>query len=239
MKYIICFLAPESEKLENFTHDLDLYCLNLSKEISNTTEIQTALKCYLEKWHDIVLDFLCRCVQLLRHDIKFLLYCALIDGCLRIDGIKESVCSDLKRFVKICNMSDIIGNDSTGSMDMLVDISSVTTPQETVSLTFNNDLPQFKTSNCTKFCEHWSKAINSVDGNNPGEIRQAMEAFRAKYIHSINTMKRLLMEAQNDYYAYYKAYQFIKSSGNSEILLNHAHLDDITEVKGVFTDIKE
>jgi hypothetical protein len=34
-----------------------------------TTEIQTALKCYLEKWHDIVLDFLCRCVQLLQHDI--------------------------------------------------------------------------------------------------------------------------------------------------------------------------
>ena len=50
------------------------------------------------------------------------------------------------RFVKICNMSDIFGNDSTGSMDMLVDISSATTPQETVSLTFNNDLPQFKTS---------------------------------------------------------------------------------------------
>ena len=43
-------------------------------------------------------------------------------------------------------MSDIFGNDSTGSMDMLVDISSATTPQETVSLTFNNDLPQFKTS---------------------------------------------------------------------------------------------
>ena len=43
-------------------------------------------------------------------------------------------------------MSDIIGNDSTGSMDMLVDISSATTPQETVSLTFNNDLPQFKTN---------------------------------------------------------------------------------------------
>jgi hypothetical protein len=56
-------------------------------------------------------------------------------------------------------MSDIFGNDSTGSMDMLVDISSAT-PQETVSLTFNNDLPQFKTSS-KYFVSHTTSRIIS------------------------------------------------------------------------------
>ncbi|XP_052071390.1 protein Njmu-R1-like [Mytilus californianus] len=238
VKYIVCFLAPEAEMLEIFTQDLDAYCKKLSEEIRNKTDVLTTAKKILAKWHETILDFLCRCVQLLQQDVKFLLYCALIDGCLKADGGKESVCSDLKRFVKLCNMSNMFGEESTGSMDMLVDISSATIPQKSVAVTFSNDQPMFENIKCSKFCEHWSKAINSVDNNSPGEIRQAVEAFKVKYIHSINTMKRLLMEAQTDYYAYYRAYKFIMNSGNSEILLSYAHLDEIAEVKDVFTDLK-
>lgn len=37
----------------------------------------------------------------------------------------------------------------------------------------------------------------------------------------------------------FRAYKFILTSGNSEILMNYAHLDEITEVKDVFTDLKK
>jgi hypothetical protein len=76
--------------------------------------------------------------------VKILIIDSSHNFCNKDFFLDKLVC--IFRFVKICNMSDIIGNDSTGSMDMLVDISSATTPQETVSLTFNNDLAQFKTS---------------------------------------------------------------------------------------------
>lgn len=37
---------------------------------------------------------------------------------------------------------------------------------------------------------------------------------------------------------FFRAYKFIMNSGNSEILLSYAHLDEIAEVKDVFTDLK-
>lgn len=40
-------------------------------------------------------------------------------------------------------MSNMFGDESTGSMDMLIDISSASIPQKSVNVTFSNDQPMF------------------------------------------------------------------------------------------------
>ncbi|KAK3090951.1 hypothetical protein FSP39_016017 [Pinctada imbricata] len=166
---------------------------------------------YLSHWPYETMEYLCRCLSLVQQDVKYLLYCALVDGKLAIEGGTEQNKRDITRFTKTCNLSDILrqmdheGKDAgstASSVDMLLDLTDDTS-RKVISLKISDSDVKFSCEGCTKFCEDWGKLLHTANIRDPGQIRQIIEAGKVKYIQSINTLKRLLMQAENDYYALY------------------------------------
>ncbi|XP_069124037.1 protein Njmu-R1-like isoform X2 [Argopecten irradians] len=214
------------------------------------TNINTSVRAYLENWCEVTMDYTCRCMKLLGPSVKYILYGALVDATFEFKGMTEQHQHDLKRFLHACNLSEILKQTdkekrgvspaSTGSLDLLVDLGECTSaPQQTLTLTLSQDEVTCSPEVCTTFCEDWSKIFNKTDYHRASQIRHVLEAFKIKYIQSINTLKRLLIQAEADYYALYKSYVFIKNSGNSEILLNYSHLDSVHEIQDVVKSLKE
>lgn len=221
-----------------------------TQDKSKLTNIDTSVRDYLENWCEVTMDYTCRCMKLLGHSAKYIFYGSLVDAKFQFEGMSEQQQDDLQRFMKACNLSKILKQSdhdkrdaspaSTGSLDLLVDLGEYNaTPQCTLTLTLEDNIVSCVPNSCTVFCEDWCRVLNKADLSRASQIRHVLEAFKIKYIQCINTLKRLLIQAETDYYSLYKSYVFIKNSGNSEILLHHGHLDSIAEVQGVMKSLKE
>ncbi|XP_060071451.1 protein Njmu-R1-like isoform X2 [Ylistrum balloti] len=250
-KYIICFMALQKNSLDYFQQELDIYSKGVVKYLDQQlTNIDTSVQAYLANWCEVTMDYTCRCMKILKQSSKYILYGALVDAKFQFEGMTEQQKEDLQRFLNACNLSEILKQTdqekreaspaSTGSLDLLVDLGEYhATPQQTLTLVLAEDVVNCSPEVCTAFCKDWGKVLNKTDPNRASQIRHVLEAFKIKYIQSINTLKRLLIQAEADYYALYKSYVFIKNSGNSEILLNYGHLDSIPEVQDVVKSLKE
>ncbi|XP_033749715.1 protein Njmu-R1-like isoform X2 [Pecten maximus] len=250
-KYIVCFMALQKNSLDYFQQELDVYSKGVLKYLDQQlTNIDTSVRAYLGNWCEVTMDYTCRCMKILKHSAKYILYGALVDAKFEFEGMTEQQKNDLKRFLSACNLSEILKQTdkekrgaspaSTGSLDLLVDLGEYNAaPQQTLTLTLSQDEMTCSPQDCTAFCEDWGKVLNKTDSHRASQIRHVLEAFKIKYIQSINTLKRLLIQAEADYYALYKSYVFIRNSGNSEILLNYSHLDSIHEVQDVVKSLKE
>ncbi|XP_021350018.1 protein Njmu-R1-like isoform X1 [Mizuhopecten yessoensis] len=219
-------------------------------KVTELTNIDTSVRTYLENWCEVTMDYTCRCMKILKQSAKYILYGALVDARFQFEGMTDQQKDDLQRFLKACNLSEILKQTdqekreaspaSTGSLDLLVDLGEYNAaPQQTITLTLAQNMVNCSPEDCTIFCEDWGKVLNKTDLNRASQIRHVLEAFKIKYIQSINTLKRLLIQAEADYYALYKSYVFIKNSGNAEVLLNYGHLDSIPEVQDVVKSLKE
>lgn len=240
--HVLCFLTPHSNMLDHFRHELDMYALGLFKFLEQDNETQA--KVYLEKWAYETTEFLCRSLKLLGQDVKYLMYAALRDAQLVFEGVDNIVQQDLLQFVKSCSLGDMLRQTESplsGSLDMLTDLTpqSPDSKKRTIQVKTDSGQLKFLPEYCTKFCEDWSQSVNSLSSGHPGLIKQVIEAGKLKYTQSINTLKRLMMQAENDYYALYRAYMFLKNSGNCEILLNCAHLELQSETYNVFRCLEE
>ncbi|KAJ8318184.1 hypothetical protein KUTeg_003275 [Tegillarca granosa] len=115
-KYIICFLAQPSDNLEYFKPELDVYSKGILKYLDNEpctvlsmpkehgdstnsqlTNINTSVQSYLQNWYTETLDYICRCQKILQENVKYLLYCALVEAKLHINGCDEKVKNDIQR----------------------------------------------------------------------------------------------------------------------------------------------
>ncbi|XP_062586213.1 protein Njmu-R1-like isoform X2 [Saccostrea cucullata] len=240
--HIVCFLTLHDNMLDHFRHELDLYALGLFKFLEQENEAQ--VKVYLENWSYETTEYLCRTLSAVGQDVKYLVYAALMDAQVIFDGVESSLQQDLLKFVKSCSLADMLrqtGSPLSGSLDMLADLNvqSSDDKKTTIQIKAVDGSLKFTPEYCTRFCEDWSNSVNNSKTENPGLIRQVIEAGKLKYTQSINMMKRLMMQAENDFYALYRAYLFLKNSGNCEILLNCAHLDSMPETYNVFKCLEE
>ncbi|XP_022317558.1 protein Njmu-R1-like [Crassostrea virginica] len=240
--HVVCFLSVHTSMLDHFRQELDLYALGLFKFLEQNNETQ--IRAYLQKWSHETTEFLCRCVKLLGLDIKYLMYAALMDAHLVFEGVENKDQQDLQQFVKSCSLGDMLRQGESpmsGSLDMLADLTTPSSDDKrrTIQIKVDGSQLKFQPEYCTKFCEDWSQSVNNLSRDNPGLIKQVIEAGKLKYTQSINTLKRLMMQADSDYYALYRAYLFLKNSGNCEILLNCAHLELIPETYNVFKCLEE
>eukprot|EP01135_Chromosphaera_perkinsii_P008955 Nk52_evm1s1542 gene=Nk52_evmTU1s1542 len=73
------------------------------------------------------------------------------------------------------------------------------------------------------FCEEWARAFTIVPKSSqaPVILRKVVENYKLKGVQEINSLKRLLQNAENDYYALYKTNHYLRECGNGDILLNH------------------
>ncbi|RMX44437.1 hypothetical protein pdam_00010054 [Pocillopora damicornis] len=75
----------------------------------------------------------------------------------------------------------------------------------------------------TRFCREWAKTMLSEAVDNPVFLRQVIENYKLRVNHDLNTLKRLLRQAETDHYAL--SYVFLLKCGNGPILLRNATLE--------------
>lgn len=203
------------------------------------------MQSYLQNWYTETLDYICRCQKILQENVKYLLFCALVEAKLQINGCDEKVKNDIQRYMEVCNLTAALHpgkvKSSAGSIDMLVDLGETETKstKSVITLDIEKDKVKFTPDNCTKFCEEWGKLLEKADQGSCGQLRQILENGKIKYIQSINVLKRLLMQAESDYYALYRSYVFLQNSGNCDILLHYIKQESIPEIQNVFKSLQE
>ncbi|XP_045213620.2 protein Njmu-R1-like [Mercenaria mercenaria] len=256
-KYLLCFLSSQEQTLDLFRTDLDEYCSDIVKplktqDVSDYGELPTTLVESLQNWHTVAIDYLIRCKQALGDSLKFLIYSALHDNKLVLTGGTADLQADIQRFYNACSLSDILiqlrdtrlrreTGSLSGSVDLLVDVDSrQTDAQNTLTVSISADSVRLDSNGCNRFCEEWANAINRPEfQDQPARQKQVIEAFKLKFIQTMNTLKRLLREAENDYYALYRLYVFLRDSGNCEILLHYVRTEGATDVANVLEVLQD
>ncbi|KAK2167551.1 hypothetical protein LSH36_26g03041 [Paralvinella palmiformis] len=207
-----------------------------------TDDVVTIAKPMLDAWYNSTTCYVSRCVQHLGSDVRYLIHAALTDANIDIQCSDESLKSDVKRFFQVCSLSGLLSSNRnyeqpiTSSVhtpneagDLLVDIQipvhQPTRVKSPVSLRIDSEQCNFENKGCTKYCEEWSTALENCDPDNHSQLRVVIENYKLKAIQDMNTLKRLLKQAETDHYALYRCYIFLKQCGNAPVLLQHAELE--------------
>eukprot|EP00794_Sanderia_malayensis_P008890 gene8890-9840_t len=117
-----------------------------------------------------------------------------------------------------------------------------------VEIFFENNEYKIKNAESNPFCEDCVKSLKQFGLENPFKLRQVIETYKLKVIQDMNTFKRLLKQAETNYYALFRepflkfsssaqtveaarrlrvlgrSYSFLISSDNGDILLKNAEV---------------
>ncbi|KAK3612235.1 hypothetical protein CHS0354_039516 [Potamilus streckersoni] len=254
-KFIVCFLANQDRLLDLFLVDLDRFALGVIKDLQQKKfHADDATKRSIQQWYTVSVEYVSRCISLLKNNVKFLIHAALLDAKLSCRGCTNEQENDIIRLFQSCNLSGILtqvkpvkqqhdNGSLSGSIDMLVDVGAgdnQSDMQNIVMVNITDNGVNFVPAGCTRFCEEWSKTLNKPEfQQNSVKLKQVIEAIKLKFIQTVNILKRLLREAENDFYALYRAYIFLRDSGNSNILLHYANLETSPNVASVVSVIDE
>jgi len=100
----------------------------------------------------------------------------------------------------------------------------------------NGDNYRLSSTDTTLFCNGCIDLLKRSLQISPIRMREVIENYKLRIIQDMNTFKRLIKEAETDFYVLYRAYVFLLSSGNAKILLNNAQVQcDDEEAKGSVT----
>ncbi|XP_052784059.1 protein Njmu-R1-like [Mya arenaria] len=254
-KFIICFVSENEHALDLFRADLDKYCSTMVPSLvtlSADNDIPDNTVTSLTNWHVMAVEYMVRCKQAIRENLKYLIHAALMDKKILLSGGTEELQSDIKKFYAACSLSDILNQlresrlrsetgSPSGSVDMLLDLDSGQSDlPDTLTISITADSLKLDSSGCNKFCEEWANTMSRPEfSENPLRLKQVIEAFKLKFTQAMNTLKRLLKEAVNDYYALYRSYVFLRDSGNSEVLLHYVTTEAVADTAAVMVVLQD
>ncbi|CAH3039548.1 unnamed protein product [Pocillopora meandrina] len=227
--YVICLVSGSESGLDLFQKELDEYSKGLLPYIDKYTEsldVQESFK-HLEFWYEENVEFVCRCTSLLKEDLAVLIGLGLLGGSLEVQSDDEKLKMDLKMFVEACSMVNVLGTSVDIPMDMENKKLSKCCTAIPSKVTLKADGGEYELSSkvSTRFCREWAKTMLSEAVDNPVFLRQVIENYKLRVNHDLNTLKRLLRQAETDHYALYRSYVFLLKCGNGPILLRNATLE--------------
>jgi len=231
LDYVICFLSSSVAGLELFQNDLDTFSIKLAPHLQKYTDSIDTTHYWkeFESWHSTVLSFVKDCLSHFDYDLSTLL-CAGFCGDTVI--INNSVPRDMKkkieRFLECCSLSALFRDGSSenkiNSSTSLTDLVSLENPTK-ISIDVNNEGVYTVTpSKRSTFCDDCVKQLKVNHSMDYIQIRQMIENFKLKNIQDMNTFRRLLTQAEVDFYACYKTYLFLLTSGNGVVLMHNSRL---------------
>ncbi|RXM99935.1 Protein Njmu-R1 [Acipenser ruthenus] len=136
---------------------------------------------------------------------------------------EDKVKKDIDRFLNAASFQGLIHEDTTAAT--LCNALSEE-PQKDVTIDCSQQQPQFLNAGSNRFCESWVQAfLNGADGGNPFLLRQILENFKLKAIQDLNSLKRLIQQAEMNHYALFRCYVFLKHCGNGDVLLQNVKVE--------------
>ncbi|XP_022089354.1 protein Njmu-R1-like isoform X2 [Acanthaster planci] len=209
----------------------------------------TQIQSYLARWYHQAAAYACRCTDRFQEDLSLLIHTALLDDKINFIGGDEEVVSDVMKFVQVCSLSDLLQHmsdsdsnsqgtnsseptlidlDSRAGVSYQIEGRSVNNSLRPVQLVFDGETQQFQNAESSPFCEEWSRLLLASSRENPASLRQIIEDFKLRTIQDLNTLKRLVRQAESDHYALYRAFAFLRDCGNGGVLLRHIWKDENT-----------
>ncbi|XP_077980356.1 protein Njmu-R1-like [Glandiceps talaboti] len=243
-EYVVCFITNIESVLDLFRIELEIFSHGLLSLVDiSLTEIDN-IQCYLTDWYQESIEFLSRSVNKLQMDAVYLIHAAMMDYKLDIKGGDDNLQKDIHKLSQCCTLAGLLQTsrmneheavDKAPSTVPLVDIAvgdkqktPSTRTQGICTLTITGDKVSFGNEEYNEFCEDWAKALCKGQTDNPVYLRQVIENFKLKAIQDMNTLKRLIRQAENDHYALYRSCIFLNNCGNGAILLQTAKMEDHT-----------
>ncbi|XP_033630723.1 protein Njmu-R1-like [Asterias rubens] len=248
IEYVICLLMDTSAALELFRPELDAYSEGLLAVLDSEAKELIKIQHYLEQWYQQAAEYVCRCTDRFQDDLSLLIHTALLDEKLNYIGGDEELRSDVTKFVQVCSLSDLLQHmsdsdtnsqgtssseptlidlESNGSHDQ-ADGKSADGSSQPVQLVFDDSTQHFHNAESSPFCEEWTRLLLTSSGGNPANLRQIIEDCKLRTIQDLNTLKRLVRQAESDHYALYRAFAFLRDCGNGAVLLRHIWKDENT-----------
>ncbi|XP_049835240.1 protein Njmu-R1-like [Schistocerca gregaria] len=217
---LICLLADTDTNLEVFRPELTLYCEALAQRIpQNATEFPKGLHAELSTWLADCVYYVCRVLNAMGEEVAILLQLAQQNRkVMGSDNVGPKAVADVRRFISSCAVVQYLGSinkaESTDNSPVLLKTGS---PGGKLII---------DEVNCNSYCMDWAQRLLSLGENcEPWKIRKVLEAFKLKTIKDMNTLKRFLKQSETDHYSLYRAYTFLLSSGNSDILLKQVKME--------------
>ncbi|XP_058848270.1 protein Njmu-R1-like isoform X4 [Acipenser ruthenus] len=222
--FVICFLGGSEKGLEHFRLELDTYVQGLQSSLSpQLSDLETHIRPYLSSWYEECVMHIQRVVQLTQDKVSFLLHAALSHSPVEVVGGEDKVKKDIDRFLNAASFQGLIHEDTTAAT--LCNALSEE-PQKDVTIDCSQQQPQFLNAGSNRFCESWVQAfLNGADGGNPFLLRQILENFKLKAIQDLNSLKRLIQQAEMNHYALFRCYVFLKHCGNGDVLLQNVKVE--------------
>ncbi|XP_046576972.1 protein Njmu-R1-like isoform X2 [Haliotis rubra] len=250
-QYVVSFISFHDSSLDLFRPELDHYTAGIVKLLdAELSQIDGAVKDYLERWYEVVLEYLARCVAKLGSNVHYLIYAALLDAQLQMKGFTQQEEADIYKFVKCCSLSSLVQqlqSDETSSKsdgDLLLNIDTNITSLQSVTavLTTMDNTVMFEVDNFSstcQFCKMATEHLMSGDPKNVTKIKETLESVKLAFIHNLNKLKRFLRQAETDHYALFRSLIYLKKSGAGDLLLRYVHLDASPDTLNVLTVLQD
>ncbi|CAH2291904.1 Hypothetical predicted protein [Pelobates cultripes] len=222
-EYVVCFLGGSEKGLELFRLELDKYAAVLKTKLDpQMINLEVEIKPLLSNWFgDSVLPIY-RVVTLFQEKLAYLLHAALSYTPVEVNNADPGTQNDINRFMSLASLQGLV---QEGTMNSLCIVMSDEL-QKPVHVDFSDSQPQFINAVSNKFCEDWMQVfINTYDGGNPFLFRQKLENFKLKVIQDMNSLKRLIRQAEMSHYALFRCYTFLKNCGNGDLLLKFVKVE--------------
>ena len=237
VQFLVCFIVPSASGLDLFQEDLDAYCNELSPYLEKCMEsidISEYLK-FVESWYEKNICFVERCLEYFSCQLAVLI-CIGFCGSSVVISQNAPVDSkeDIERFLQCCSLSplfmetslELVSSYSSSSMQDMVTLSN----SETVNITYEEEgIFLVQTTKVTTFCKECVDGMQNMKAPTAIKLRQLLQNYKLKSIQYMNSFKRMIRDAETDYYVLYKTFLFLITCGNGLVLLHNAKLQNSIE----------
>ncbi|XP_033999474.1 LOW QUALITY PROTEIN: protein Njmu-R1-like [Trematomus bernacchii] len=239
--YVICFMGGSEKWLNLFRLELDKYVqgLHSSLQTPELLNLESEVRPYLSRWYEESVMHIHRVVQLVQNNISFLLHAALSHTLVEVNNSDERTKTDVSRFIKAAGLPGLSQQDTT-TASLCKAISEDT--QSDLIIDCSTSPPTLSNAVSNRFCDDWSQAfLNAAERCNPFLLRQILENFKLKAIQDMNSLKRLVRQAEMSHYALFRSCRFLQGCGNGDVLLQNARAEhsDMPEACSIITVLEE
>jgi len=220
-EYIICLICEmeNDEGFALFRQDLDLFVgrlrdLLIEVKLKDNSNPES-LKDHLSSWYTYCIEYLNRCVDIIKDKLAVLLHIALLNKPVFIKkGTGRAFVEDISRFIKAVSVNSFLNESKQNkgifsSQVILVEDESPNLRQGIhVGLDSEYNL-QLSSKETNLFCKEWSKLLRKSP-KDPLKLRNLLELQKSKVTQELNQLKKLIEQARINNYSLYKAYRFLK-----------------------------
>eukprot|EP00051_Salpingoeca_urceolata_P017532 m.239725 g.239725 ORF g.239725 m.239725 type:complete len:483 (-) comp18981_c2_seq3:114-1562(-) len=219
--FVVCLLHEfESAEVEFdlFRPEMDSFCVNVVRPLlaSPTFDPQapgTDVTDTLAEWYGVCVEYLPRCASFFGEQLAVVIHAALIGRAMKFTGGTAEQLRDVQAFVRALSLTSLLDLPTSDNAEGLPTPrpASDTVPEANVVLSSDGSgfsiSPMLETP---EYCVSWAMEMRSVRLD-PLALKRAIHKNELRVIQDINTMKRLICQAESNYYALYNAFEFLNS----------------------------